>query len=180
MITSIIHLIFYISIVQFKPDAQLSSVVINGTSTLHDWVMNVEQINTGGTLSFTDNVYQANNLSFSFPVKSLKSGKSAMDDNTYKAMNADKYPNVKFDQINLTSSGNGSYQAKGKLTITSNSKVVSFPVNVVPQANNRILVKGKYTFKMSNFGVEPPEVMWGTITTGDEVTIDFNVIFSES
>jgi polyisoprenoid-binding protein YceI len=102
-----------------------------------------------------------------------------MNTNTYKAMSYEKYPNVTFSNIQLENNAS-KYLAKGDLTITGTKKNISIPVSISKIENERVLIKGSYTFNMSSFGVEPPEVMWGTITTGDEVVINFNIIIVKS
>ncbi len=173
------RILIFLALTSFKVDTHLSSVTIDGTSTLHDWEMNVEKISTSGSITEEEGVYTTSNLSFTFPVAGLESGKDAMNTNTYKAMSYENYPNVTFSNIQLESNAS-KYLAKGDLTITGTKKNISIPVSISNVENERVLIKGSYTMKMSSFGVEPPEVMWGTITTGDEVTIQFNIIIVKS
>ena len=37
---------------------------------------------------------------------------------------------------------------------------------------------GSVTFNMTNFNIDPPTAVMGTIKTGDEITIKFQVIYS--
>jgi len=32
---------------------------------------------------------------------------------------------------------------------------------------------------MTEFGIEPPTAIFGTLKTGDEISIDFNVVFKK-
>ena len=43
--------------------------------------------------------------------------------------------------------------------------------------DNKVVLKGEKTFKMTEFKIDPPKALLGTITTGDEITIKFNTIF---
>jgi len=174
------RILIFLALTSFKVDSGLSSVTIDGTSTIHDWEIHVKQINTTGSVSLEEGVYKSNNLSFTFPVEGLESGKDAMNNNTYKAMSYDKYPNVTFTNIQITKINETNYSAKGDLTITGSKKNISIPITISPQTTERVLINGSHTFNMSTFGVEPPEVMWGTITTGDQVTIKFNIIIANS
>ncbi|OJV49570.1 MAG: hypothetical protein BGO40_10135 [Chryseobacterium sp. 39-10] len=58
---------------------------VAGTSTLHDWTMTSQQ----GTFSGTVAGNVINDIKYTMNSKTLKSGKSAMDNNAYKAMQAD-------------------------------------------------------------------------------------------
>jgi hypothetical protein len=49
----------------------------------------------------------------------------------------------------------------------------------VQVTNNNVTFTGKKTIKMTEFEVEPPTALLGTIKTGDEVTISFNSKFNK-
>lgn len=178
--TTFIKLFVLLLSTSYQPSGELSSIHIEGTSTLHDWVMTVEEIKSSGTISYNDNTYSTEGLAFTFPVISLESGKSAMNTNTFNALNEDDYPNITFKNIAIVKSSGNNYNAKGSLTISGTTKTVSFPAEIKQIENNRVLASGSYKMKMTDFNVEPPEVMWGTISTDDDLTIKFNIIFSNS
>lgn len=177
MNTTVLSLLVWFWLGGYQVDSQLSSMTIDGTSTLHDWTMQVEEINSSGTISYIGDAYTTSGLTFTIPVKGLESGKDAMNENTWKAMNESKYPNVTFRLSSIEGAGN-SYRAKGDLTITGTSKKIEIPVTFKSLQGNKVLAKGSHTFKMSSYGVEPPEVMWGTITTGDQITVNFNIVLT--
>lgn len=157
-----------------ESNTQLS---IDGTSTVHDWTIEAEQFDGKADVKIENNALQSiNNLSFNVPVKSLKSGKSAMDDNTYEALKADDHPVIKYQfrsMDNVKVDGNTTtMDTKGLLTIGGVSKIVN--MKVTADASNGIAFNGDITFKMSVFEIDPPTAVFGTIKTGDEVTIKFN------
>src|SRR5665811_2354958 len=75
-----------------------SSMKITGTSTVHDWEIDVTSFSAKAVLKGES----IEKVEFSAEVESLKSGTSSMDNNTYKALNADKYPTIKFRGKNMT------------------------------------------------------------------------------
>jgi polyisoprenoid-binding protein YceI len=103
-----------------------------------------------------------------------------MDKNTYKALNTSKNPNITFALIsaNVTPSGTNTYEFKGtgKLTIagTTKSTEISGTLKYNP-ADKSFLCTGTKKFKMTDYGVKPPTVMMGTIKTGDDVAISYNL-----
>ena len=103
--TLLIAFIFLTSLVvaQEKMPVQGSSeVLVHGTSTLHDWTMNCEQFNGSAVLTESEGVLtDMSDLQFTIVVKGMKSGKSAMDNNTYKAMSEPNHPNVKFESSSI-------------------------------------------------------------------------------
>jgi polyisoprenoid-binding protein YceI len=165
-----------------------SSIIVKGTSSLHDWRCKTEQMS--GDISYSANALTLKDISatnLELIVKSMRSIKengnyyeSGMDKNMYKALNADKNPKIIFvltDINNLkASAGKADFVAKGNLTIAGSQKPISFPVNATLTANG-IVFKGSTTFKMTTFGVTPPKALLGTIKTGDEITIVFNASF---
>lgn len=165
-----------------------SSIIVKGTSSLHDWRCKTEQMS--GDISYSANALTLKDISatnLELIVKSMRSIKengnyyeSGMDKNMYKALNADKNPKIIFvltDINNLkASAGKADFVAKGNLTIAGSQKPISFPVNATLTANG-IAFKGSITFKMTTFGVTPPKALLGTIKTGDEITIVFNASF---
>ena len=165
-----------------------SSIIVKGTSSLHDWRCKTEQMS--GDISYAANALTLKDISavdLQLVVKSMRSIKengnyyeSGMDKNMYKALNADKNPKITFvltDISNLKASpGKADFIAKGNLTIAGSQKPISFPVNATLTANG-IAFKGSTTFKMTTFGVTPPKALLGTIKTGDEITIVFNASF---
>lgn len=156
---------------EFKSRNAESSMKITGTSTLHDWDINVASFSAKAFLE-GESIKKAE---FSAEVKSFESGTSAMDRNTYKALNADKHPRIQFKGENITGA-DGNINIKGNLTIAGVTKPIQFKATQERWAEQSMTIKGKYTFEMSQFGIDPPRAMLGTIRTGDEVTIDFKIV----
>ena len=105
-----------------------------------------------------------------------------MDKKCYDALKSDKFPNISYElkSVNdMKSTGSGTYSAvfNGNLTIAGNTKNV--PINVTINATTgSITIKGRKAIKMTDFGVEPPTALLGTIKTGDDITIDFNLNYN--
>lgn len=141
---------------------------VAGTSTLHDWTMT----STGGTFSGTVSGNSINDVKYVMGSKTLKSGKGAMDTNAYKAMQADKFPNISFS---ATSVNVGKGTMTGKLTVTNVTKTVSFPVTVT-KTGNSYSITGTETIKMTDYGVTPPSFMMNTVKTGNDIKVTVNVV----
>ncbi|MCB4797960.1 YceI family protein [Neotamlana laminarinivorans] len=173
----------FISSLMFSQEYQLdsaSTLSVYGTSSLHDW--HITTTSYSGSISFTNvNTGEIKTCNVTIPTETLKSGKSAMDKNTYKALQTNKYKNISFtltkaDNATVTSEGNFSIKATGNLTIAGTKKLITLNLNVIA-SQNQIKLTGEKTFKMSEFNIEPPTALFGTVTTGDEITIKFNSIF---
>jgi len=148
-------------------DKNKSKLEIAGTSSLHDWVSKVEEFQANADMS-EDKITK---ISFEADVKSIKSGKSGMDGNTYKALNEKEYPKITFKADQLDIKGN-QLVGKGQLTIAG--KTNEIPIDLTFSKTSETSVKGSINLKMTDYGVTPPTAVFGTIKTGDEVTIQFN------
>jgi len=159
-----------------------SSLIIDGTSNIHNWDITAENQQGKIVVVFEDGkLVRIDQLDFSVKAESLKSGKSSMDKNTYKALNTEKHKQIvyklkKVNAINCTSNNSCKVTTNGSLTIagTTNSVDITFDVKVV---DSKIILSGKKILKMTDYGVEPPTAVFGTITTGDAIDVKFESNF---
>lgn len=153
-------------------------ITIAGTSTMHDWTMTSKQA-TSQAQCETDaagHLSKVNSIVVTIPAESLKSGKGAMDKNAYNALKTDKNKDIRFQLTSATVNG-GNIVAQGTLTIAGSSKPTEFTVTGKPDANG-IRFQGSKKIKMTEFNVEPPSFMFGSVKTGDEITITFDITLS--
>lgn len=156
-------------------------ISVTGTSTLHDWDMKSTKGQCVAVITVTNNTVTFSGLTFTMPAESLKSGNGAMDKNTYKALETGKNPNIIFvlsSVTSITTSGQNSYVFKGvgKLTIAGTTRVTDITASLKYNPSDKSLTCiGSKKFKMSEYGVKPPTVMFGTIKTGDDITINYNI-----
>ena len=162
---------------------QIVDIKLNGTSNLHDWEM--KAVSGTGVASFVvanGKVTSLSKLNFSLPVKNLKSGKSGMDKNTYKALNTDANPNISFVLTSATvvSTGGNNYRlnCQGKMSIagrTNQTELVA--TGLYNPADKSFTVTGIKKMKMTDYNVKPPTALLGTIRTGNDITISYNLKF---
>jgi polyisoprenoid-binding protein YceI len=106
-----------------------------------------------------------------------------MDKNMNKTLKTEQHPKITFvlEKVkSITPKGN-SYEIKadGKLTIAGTTKTISMTVSGQPKGND-IVFKGSQQVKMTDYNVEPPVMMLGTLKTANEVTINYEVTFSNA
>jgi polyisoprenoid-binding protein YceI len=161
---------------QYKLDSNLSNIYIDGTSTLHDWTSTVEEMS--GTMNVEESdgsLTKIRSINISIPVKSIKSGKSGMDKNTYNALDESNHPQIVY-KLKTYSIGDNELTLNGEMTIAGTTKMVKIrtPYEI---KDNVIEIEGKHSMKMTDFNVDPPTAVMGTIKTGDEVVVRFNLVF---
>jgi len=146
-----------------------SKMWIDGTSTVHDWTIDVERVT--GTMFVKGQVVDS--LRFIVPVNSMKSGKSGMDDKVFEALKSKSHPTISIFAKNVTfTEGYGT--ASADVTIAGVKRTV--PVTVVRTTQGNVTsYTGKVDLKMTDFRVAPPTAMFGAIKAGDAITLRFDL-----
>lgn len=159
---------------------QKASVVIAGTSTMHDWEMKGQSVTCSANFKMDGNkVAEVSGLQLTIPVSSLKSGKGAMDKNAYAALKADDHKQIVFAHSSSRIVGN-KIISSGNLTIAGVTKPIEVESIYTVNADNTLSTKTTESFKMSEYKVEPPSFMFGSVTTGDAVTLTFDLTFKKN
>lgn len=157
-------------------------IVIEGTSNIHDWDMKSDKGTFSGTFDVNTSGLPTglSALSFSLPAQSLKSEHTAMDKNTYKALNTSQYPAISFTSgaaiIKQEGAAGYTLTTKGQLTISGTTRDVLLTANGVVNPDRSITYSGQYRLKMTDYKVEPPSIMFGAIKTGDDIVVKFSLV----
>jgi len=155
-----------------KPELKLT-----GTSSLHDWEM-TSTTATGKLEGTVENnkLTVIKSLVVEMPAESIKSGKSGMDKNAYKAIQTDKFKTIKFELKSSAKLTDGSWNLTGVFTIAGVSKQVTVKAKETSTAG-QYSFEGTYAFKLTDYKITPPTALMGTVKTGDDVKINFKVKF---
>lgn len=158
---------------QLAPSPDLK---ISGTSSLHDWDM-TSKTATGKAVVVIQGqeVSAIQSLFVEMQAESLKSGKSGMDKNAYKALKTATHKTIKFDLKSAQKHGNqwtltGTFQVAGATKQITLKAIESFN-------GSEFQLQGSYDFKLTDFGITPPTALMGTVKTGDAVSVSFKTIF---
>ena len=165
---------------------QTVKIKLLGTSNVHDWDMNASAANSEAvfTLGANDKLTAINSLSFTLPAKNLKSEHKAMDNNTYKALNTDKNPNITFvltsAKVTPASGNNYDVAGHGRLTVAGTTREVNLTATTTYNpADKSFTVSGSKKMKMTDFKIQPVTALFGTIKTGDDITINYNIKYAK-
>lgn len=159
------------------------AIEIEGTSNLHNWSMQTEGVSGKVLTMWGQNGLEGfKKVNLTVPVKNLESGKRIMNRKTYDVLEAEKHPRITFELISVSnweSSGSEfSGTATGTLKIAGKSRIMAVPFNGKILDDNTFRVKGSFALRMTEFGIDPPTAMLGTLKTGNEVTLDYQVTFN--
>lgn len=159
-------------------------VMINGSSNLHDWFEQAGKVtgNASGIIN-KDKSLDLVEVNIKVDVYSIKSAKgNVMDNNTYKALKADKNPYIIYTlkqpiKAIFTSSEKKSVLTKGYLTIGGVTRDANMLVKLVMLNSGKLTFEGSHVLQMTDYGIEPPTALLGTLKTGNEITITFKSEF---
>jgi len=157
-----------------------SRLWLAGDSTLHVYHSTATKISAAGQAEGPDVLKAGAVRSFQLvvPVEGLKSGKSGLDRNMYKALKAKDHPEILFrlSRLTLEPSGNGasSVKADGLLTVAGQERAVTLRPEIKAE-DGRLRVEGQQELRMTDFGVKPPSLMLGAVRTKNEVTVHYHI-----
>ncbi|HER41035.1 MAG TPA: YceI family protein, partial [Salinimicrobium catena] len=98
-------------------------------------------------------------------------------------LDTDKHKRITYELTNVknldcTSNSSCKITTSGYLTIAGTKKPVDLTFDA-KVTGNQITLSGSKKIKMTDYKVDPPTAMFGTITTGDEVNIKFEAAYSK-
>jgi len=150
--------------------AQGVSIKVLGSSNIHDWTMASSAMESQGDFNLADH--------------RLKSESSSMDDRTYKAVNASKYPYIsyKLTSAEVVPGNKNSYLIKtvGDLTIAGVTQHISVDVTAVVNADNSITCSGSKKIQLTDYGIKPPTFLLGAMKVANDLTIQFNLAYKNN
>ena len=155
-------------------------LTVKGSSSLHDWESSVEKLEGSGAFVLENNaLVDIKHAVVKIPVKAIKSTKGRMmDQKTYDAFDADKNPTIIFVlQSKKIDAAKNTLVASGALTMAGVTKPVELNLSYKILPDGALRITGSKKLTMSEFKMEPPTAMMGTIKVGDqiEVTIDLTL-----
>lgn len=96
------------------------------------------------------------------------------DEHMAEAMESDKFPKAIFDIKEVVSKGGESVTLKGTLNLHGVSKPMSFDGSV-SEEGNKVRIKAKSTMKMSDFGINPPKMVFLTVRDQVDLNVDMTL-----
>src|SRR5699024_2630874 len=163
----------------YQATAANSTLKVQGTSNVHDWDMSAEQFTVKAMIEKNGETIEIKTLSMEALAEGLKSGKGGMDKNTYKALKTDKSKNIRFNatktvSINSASANTYKVEMEGVMEIAGKKQTTNISFDLV-SSNNGYTLTGAKLINMPEYDVTPPTALMGTIKTGADVTIEYNI-----
>jgi len=156
-----------------------SHLWLNGSATLGSWSCGTGFISGFGIPQTADHPAVVRVI---IKVNNLDCGNSGMNKDMYNAMNAETYPNIQYELLDVKRVSNPTedglwikLQTRGNLTINNVTKEVDIPVSVRKLAGNAYQVVGSKMLAMSEFNITPPSAFFGLIKAHDDLEVKFDI-----
>ena len=172
--------------------APTSTLELKGKSTMHDYETRATRMDLAvelGTLPAGSSTLArlaapgaVKSLVLTIPVQALRSQKEALDKNLYKALNASAHPSITFRMTALPkvaqlAGGAIDVTAEGELEVAGQRRPIDLAVRATPTPEG-LVVEGRESLLMTDYGVKPPSMMLGTLKTRDQVDISFRLLLT--
>lgn len=158
---------------------------IAGTSSLHKWESSVGAATVKSDIVINEGGLEAiNSLYLEIDANSIKSTKgSVMDKKTWEALKTSQYPKITYQLSKIESitpvGGEYDIKALGNLTIAGVKQAISMTVRGKIAGNGNLSIKGSKALKMTDFKIDPPTALMGTLKTGNDITFSFDILLGE-
>jgi hypothetical protein len=164
-----------------------SEVSIEGTSSMHAFhcktnkIMAYVDVDPGYTKDLTKIARPIASVKVNIVVRTLTCGNGQMDKNMYSTLDADKNPIIRYTMSGYDildgSAKPSAFVAKttGTLVISGQEKVINMKINAERLSDGKATAQGEESVLMTDFGIQPPSFMFGTLKVGNEIKVKFNL-----
>jgi hypothetical protein len=155
-----------------------STFSVAGTSTLHDWEMKSSSGTGTGNFTITNSkLADIESLSIVLLAESIKSEKTSMDKVAYKTLKTDTQKNIKYVLKSAQKVNETTWELTGTYTIAGVSKIFKTTAKTTVTKDG-LTMQGSNKITFTEFGMKSPTALLGTIKTGEDLTIKFNLNFN--
>ena len=160
------------------PDS--STIVVEGTSNAHDWDTKSSSLEGIASFNFsTGSILTIDSVNIQLKSDSFRSGKKVMDKKTRGALKVKDNPVISFELKEFSRQSGDSVWVNGDFTVAGKTVSKLTKAVVLITESDQVSVSGYQNFRMTEFDVKPPTALLGSLKTGDEVTVRFEVLFTK-
>jgi polyisoprenoid-binding protein YceI len=163
-------------------------ISIAGTTNLHGYeasttavrIIRAQLSNAAGSANIWDDAVKPGGLEafeISIPALKLSSPTEGVDKNMYKALKAEKYPDITFRLRRIDMGAAGALKALGTLGIAGVEREVTFDLKT-RRSDATLTVTGELQLLMTDYGITPPKAMLGMLKTDPKVTVTFEAVLA--
>ena len=157
-----------------------STLWVTGTSSVHDWKCDVEDIDGWIDAELGETVTSLSKAEITVQANGLECKNGTMNKKALKALEADENPIIRYTlkTAEVTSGKGTDFSAKttGALTIAGKTQSVTATVQGQMMPNGDVRLSTTLPVTMSTYGIDPPTAMLGALKTGDDVMVHFEAV----
>lgn len=170
---------------ELSPESELR---IEGTSNVRDWGADasvikadlvLQEFNAGDLDELRPEHFKS--LEIRIPVEDLYTDSGRLRRNIHNYLESDSHPVITFALISVNDvsvNGNSAViDADGLVTAAGESQQINMQVDA-ERIENELVFTGEHDMQMTDFDIDPPTAVLGTIRAHDEITIVFNLRFT--
>lgn len=175
----------------YTPDSS-SRLWIEGRSNVNEFECQANQYSAEAAIIDNDDQIEFEQedqvfLQVEIRVDGFECGKSRMNRDLQEALKSSEFPDITFlfgsaEILEMPSDHDQAFQlqVKGSLTVAGNTKDIQFNARAYFLETHKVRAIGNTTINMSDFDVTPPTALMGLIKAVDELTVNFDLIASET
>jgi len=144
------------------------------TEVFGDSTIDPSTKNIGTSLTIEDTIESIKGVVF-ISSKDLVSDNSKRDEHMYEVIEIESFSTISYTITNITKQTDG-YMLHGVLALHGIKKEMDIKADITKE-NGTVQLKSQFSIKMTNFGIEPPVMIF--LTVRDQVDIDINLNLKE-
>lgn len=158
-----------------------SRVWVQGTSTVRSWRCEATGVQgraaaPEGITSVADLAGAVRDAEVSVSVSALDCRNETMNGHMRRALKSAQAPTLRFRPASVRVSPDGSVSMTGPLGIAGQEQAVTIEGTVVREPSGVLRVRGSRQIDMTQWGVQPPSLMMGTMKVNKLATVHFDVV----
>lgn len=104
-------------------------------------------------------------------MNTLVSDNRKRDEHMQETLESSVFPKAVFEVKEVIPKGEGNYTLKGIMNLHGVSKAMSFE-GTIAEEENKVRIKAAASMKMTDFGIEPPKMMFLTVRDQVDLNVD--------
>jgi polyisoprenoid-binding protein YceI len=157
-----------------------SKLWIEGTSSVRSYRCEAGtvrgEIAADGANLALERIREVRSGSLNLDVAALDCANGTMNGHMRNALKAQAHPRIEFRFRSVQLQG-GEAQVQGDLFIAGETRPVTLPGTIVQEADGALRLAGSLEIRMTEWKVQPPSLMLGTMKVHDPVRVHYDVLF---
>lgn len=168
-----------------------STMTIYGSANVTDWDASANTITGGIRMNNTDwsgwteaRAEWFESVEIAIRVEDIDSDSRRMNNNMHGYLKKDDYPLITYrlletKELALLDNPGVKLTVRGVIAAAGTDKEIVHDVDVRINDTGGLVVSGSQDLKMTDFGIDPPTAVLGSIRSRDEMTIEFEIHFDQ-